>query len=165
MKVALSFILSLLVGFLPAWAALAEGGPYDGPCGSNCKEMIRRQQNEQPREPDAIDNAFGALILGLGAAALAESYGKGNANAARPRDNGYQAPGNFLWAHVEHPDGGDLKLRDGPGFDYPTIAILGNGERLKVLGCKGYDGERAWCLVEAGGDRGWASSKYLTRDD
>lgn len=163
MRAALLLILSFFVGFGPPSMAFAE----DEPCGSYCKEMIHKQQQErqQPREPDAIDNAFGALILGLGVAAMAEAYGKTRSEAVRSPQDGNGASRNFVWARINHPEGSDLNLRDGPGFGYPPVATMSDGTRLKIFGCRDYDGERAWCFLEANGYRGWASSKYLAKDE
>jgi len=54
----------------------------------------------------------------------------------------------------------DLNLRSGAGTQYPSLAVLPAGTRLRRLATSG-----AWCQVEtAGGDTGWCNSAYLRPD-
>lgn len=51
----------------------------------------------------------------------------------------------------------DLNLRSGPGTDYPIINAMPAGSQVRVFNCTG-----SWCRVGWQGERGWASSSYLS---
>lgn len=51
-----------------------------------------------------------------------------------------------------------LNLRAGPGTDYPVVATLPGGARLRIEGCiAGYN----WCSIVWRGDYGWVNGDYL----
>jgi uncharacterized protein YraI len=53
---------------------------------------------------------------------------------------------------------GDLNLRAGPAPDFPVVRILPSGMRVEVVGC---ESDYQWCDVDAEGQRGWVSARYL----
>lgn len=51
-----------------------------------------------------------------------------------------------------------VKLRAGPGHDYPVIARIAPHSGVEVMGCiRGWE----WCDVAVGNLRGWASYKHI----
>lgn len=54
---------------------------------------------------------------------------------------------------------GDVNLRAGPSTSYPRILVVPEGARVTVHGCLQ---NRSWCDVEAFGERGWLSSRYIS---
>lgn len=54
---------------------------------------------------------------------------------------------------------GDVNLRAGPGTNYPRIFVVPRGAPVTVYGCLS---NSSWCDVEAFGERGWLSSRYIS---
>ena len=57
-----------------------------------------------------------------------------------------------------------LNVRSGPGTGYRVVGALGNGDRVRNLGCQS-EGRSRWCEIEMMTDmreRGWVNSRYLT---
>lgn len=52
----------------------------------------------------------------------------------------------------------DLNLRDGPGAQYPSIAVMPAGTEVPVTGCVE---ARDWCKVTFEDTEGWAYGPYL----
>lgn len=52
-----------------------------------------------------------------------------------------------------------VKMRAGPGTDFPSVTTLMGGTPATVIGC---ESSWRWCDVSAGRDRGWVSSRYLS---
>ena len=61
--------------------------------------------------------------------------------------------------------GGDLlNVRSGPGTTNPVVGQMGNGDRVRRLGCQ-VNGSTEWCEIEMMTDmreRGWVSARYLS---
>lgn len=53
----------------------------------------------------------------------------------------------------------DLNIRSGPGPQYEPIGVIGSGQQATLDGC--IRGSK-WCMVEAGGVKGWSYSDYMT---
>lgn len=69
------------------------------------------------------------------------------------------------YAVIASTDGGGLRLRGGPGLNYPVQATLGESVRVQVLeGPQAADGHQ-WYRVSAGSASGWGSSRYLTMNE
>jgi len=55
-----------------------------------------------------------------------------------------------------------IRLRSGPGTTYGTLAILGEGTKLKVLeGSEVAEGRTWWRLEMEDGTIGWAAGNWL----
>jgi len=52
-----------------------------------------------------------------------------------------------------------VNIRAGPDTSYPTVAVLGAGAPVQVVGCLD---DWSWCDVVFGDNRGWAYSPYLS---
>lgn len=52
-----------------------------------------------------------------------------------------------------------VKMRAGPGTNFPSVTTLMGGTSATVIGC---ESSWRWCDVSAGRDRGWVSSRYLS---
>jgi len=58
-----------------------------------------------------------------------------------------------------------LNVRSGPGTGYRIVGALGNGSRVRNLGCKSHGNSR-WCEIEMMTDmreRGWVNARYLAQ--
>jgi uncharacterized protein YraI len=55
----------------------------------------------------------------------------------------------------------DLNIRSGPGSNFETVGVIGNGESAMVQGCV-TDG--MWCQIDYNGTSGFAYSDYLIVD-
>jgi hypothetical protein len=82
----------------------------------------------------------------------------------------YIAPGgssDVSTSRVTGLAGGDLlNVRSGPGTNNPVVGQLGNGDRVRRLGCQ-LNGNTEWCEIEMMTDmreRGWVSARYLSGD-
>lgn len=61
------------------------------------------------------------------------------------------------------PAGDVLNVRSGPGTSYRIVGALGNGDRVRNLGCQS-QGSSRWCRIEMMTDmreRGWVNGRYL----
>jgi len=57
-----------------------------------------------------------------------------------------------------------LNVRSGPGPNYRVVGALGNGDRVRRLGCQNQAGSR-WCQIEMMTDmreRGWVNARFLS---
>lgn len=52
----------------------------------------------------------------------------------------------------------NVNLRAGPGTEYPILFTAPSGSAITLLSCLE---KAAWCEVEAKGERGWISGRYL----
>lgn len=50
----------------------------------------------------------------------------------------------------------NVNMREGPGTNYPVVAVLRTGDQVHVNRCRA-----SWCLVDFGRDRGWVSQSFL----
>lgn len=50
----------------------------------------------------------------------------------------------------------NVNMREGPGTNYPVVAVLRTGDQVQVNRCR-----VSWCLVDFGRDRGWVSQSFL----
>jgi uncharacterized protein YraI len=55
----------------------------------------------------------------------------------------------------------DVNMRTGPDIDFPSVAVIPEGEPLYVEGCLR---DESWCDVTWGPERGWVYSEYLAFD-
>ena len=117
----------------------------------------------------ALPSARGGLAIAtaLLSSSVAMSSSSITASAAPlegDRDN------DISWsARVVGTNGAGLRVRVGPGQDYPAIATLGEGTRIQVTAGPEQDRDgRLWYTV-AGWDRtgrsGWSAAEYLTQID
>jgi hypothetical protein len=56
-----------------------------------------------------------------------------------------------------------LNVRSGPGTSHRIVGALGNGDRVRNLGCESH-GDSSWCEIEMMTDmreRGWVNARYL----
>lgn len=53
-----------------------------------------------------------------------------------------------------------VNMRAGPGVRYAIVAVVPAGQRIKVFGCAS---SRRWCDVQWRRQRGWISSRFLSR--
>lgn len=96
------------------------------------------------------------LTVGIGAAAPSPAASGDYADGL--------AGGPDWWAVAGVTAGDLLNVRSGPGAANPVVGQLGNGDRVRNLGCR-MNGETKWCEIEMPGDqpvRGWAAGRYLT---
>ncbi len=95
------------------------------------------------------------LNIGIGGAAPAHTASSDYADGLA---------GGPDWWSVAGVAGGDLlNVRSGPGTSNPVVGQLGNGDRVRNLGCR-MNGQTKWCEIEMPGDqplRGWAAGRYL----
>src|SRR5881396_590552 len=52
-----------------------------------------------------------------------------------------------------------VNVRAGPDTSYPTVAVLGPGAPVQVMGCLD---DWSWCDVAFADNRGWVYSPYLS---
>jgi uncharacterized protein YraI len=84
---------------------------------------------------------FAALATCL--IAMGAMFQPGKANAA---------PG-FVVGHAE--------MHAGPDYEYPTVAVIGDGGRVEIFGCLD---DWSWCDVGYRYDRGWVAGEELVAD-
>lgn len=86
-----------------------------------------------------------------------------NKLAALRRKGSGASSGSRIVAVRGVPRGDTLNMRNGPGTSYRIVGVLGNGTRVRLLGCE--DGGRSrWCRIEMITDmreRGWVNARYL----
>lgn len=136
----------------------------DAPWAS-ANRRIRAEQGEwvaernRCRDPRCLRQLYRQRIKQL----YAEVNGGGGSGSAG--NGGGGASGNSAVVRVVGVPANDiLNIRSGPGPNYRVIGALGNGERVRRLGCQSVGSSR-WCQIQMMTDmreRGWVNARFLS---
>lgn len=110
-------------------------------------------------------NADGSgLQVGYNPPGSAGGYCTIMSSAQQPANRPGGRPGRDVMQVTSVAANDVLNVRSGPGTGYRVVGALGNGDRVRNLGCQS-EGRSRWCEIEMMTDmreRGWVNSRYLT---
>jgi uncharacterized protein YgiM (DUF1202 family) len=91
----------------------------------------------------------------------------GESDSGSPHASGHHGNGVQFWRVTGVPANDVLNMRSGPSTYNRITGALGNGDKVRNLGCRNEHGSR-WCKIRMRSDmkeEGWVNARYLARAD